>query len=35
VCYGGIVLAILYFLRRNLWANMLAHFIADGAGFLT
>lgn len=33
--YGGIVLTLLYFWRRNLWANMLAHFIADGAGFLT
>ncbi len=34
VGYGGIVLAVLYISRRNLWANMLAHFIADGAGFL-
>jgi membrane protease YdiL (CAAX protease family) len=33
--YGGLLLAILYLWRRNLWANMLAHFIADGAGFLT
>jgi membrane protease YdiL (CAAX protease family) len=32
--YGGVVLAILYLWRRNLWANMLAHWIADGAGFL-
>jgi membrane protease YdiL (CAAX protease family) len=32
--YGGVVLAVLYLWRRNLWANMLAHFLADGAGFL-
>lgn len=32
--YGGVLLTILYFWRRNLWANMLAHWIADGAGFL-
>lgn len=33
--YGGLLLTILYLWRRNLWANMLAHWIADGAGFLT
>lgn len=32
--YGGVLLTILYFWRRNLWANMLAHWVADGAGFL-
>ncbi|MGH6890432.1 MAG: lysostaphin resistance A-like protein [Rhizomicrobium sp.] len=32
--YGGVILTILYVWRRNLWANMLAHWIADGAGFL-
>lgn len=32
--YGGMVLTALYLWRRNLWANMLAHWIADGAGFL-
>ena len=32
--YGGVVLTILFLWRRNLWANMLAHWIADGAGFL-
>ncbi|MFZ0706765.1 MAG: CPBP family intramembrane glutamic endopeptidase [Candidatus Korobacteraceae bacterium] len=32
--YGGVLLTILYLWRRNLWANMLAHWIADGAGFL-
>lgn len=33
--YGGLLLTALYLWRRNLWANMLAHWIADGAGFLT
>lgn len=32
--YGGVLLTVLYLWRRNLWANMLAHWIADGAGFL-
>jgi len=32
--YGGLVLTVLYLWRRNLWANMLAHWIADGSGFL-
>jgi membrane protease YdiL (CAAX protease family) len=32
--YGGVVLTILFLWRRNLWANMLAHWIGDGAGFL-
>jgi membrane protease YdiL (CAAX protease family) len=32
--YGGVVLTVLYLWRRNLWANMLAHWIGDGAGFL-
>ncbi|HWE05361.1 MAG TPA: type II CAAX endopeptidase family protein [Rhizomicrobium sp.] len=32
--YGGVILTWLYLWRRNLWANMLAHWIADGAGFL-
>ena len=31
---GGVVLTALYLWRRNLWVNMLAHWIADGAGFL-
>lgn len=34
VGYAGAVLAGLYLWRRNLWANMLAHWIGDGAGFL-
>jgi uncharacterized protein len=32
--YGGVILTVLYLWRRNLWANMIAHWIADGAGFL-
>jgi membrane protease YdiL (CAAX protease family) len=32
--YGGVILTVLYLWRRNLWPNMLAHWIADGAGFL-
>lgn len=32
--FGGVLLTALYLWRRNLWANMLAHWIADGAGFL-
>ncbi|HTW34589.1 MAG TPA: type II CAAX endopeptidase family protein [Rhizomicrobium sp.] len=34
VAFGAVVLAALYLWRRNLWANMLAHWLADGAGFL-
>lgn len=32
--YGGLLLTVLYLWRRNLWVNMMAHWIADGAGFL-
>lgn len=32
--YGGLILTILYLWRRNLGANMVAHWIGDGAGFL-
>lgn len=32
--FGGLLLTILFLWRRNLWANMLAHWLADGAGFL-
>jgi uncharacterized protein len=32
---SGIVLALLYVWRRDLPSNMLAHFLADAAGFLT
>ncbi len=32
--FGGIVLTVLYLWRRNLWVNIIAHWITDGAGFL-
>lgn len=32
--FGGIVLTALYLWRRDLPCNILAHFIADGSGFL-
>lgn len=32
---GGTVLALLYVWRRDLPSNMLGHFLADAAGFLT
>ena len=32
--YGGVILTALYLWRRDLVCNMMAHFIADGAGFL-
>lgn len=32
--YGGVILTVLYLWRRNLWVNMIAHWIGDGAGFL-
>ncbi len=32
--FGGVVLTVLYVWRRNLYANMIAHWLADGAGFL-
>jgi len=32
--FAGGLLTLLYLWRRNLWANMLAHFIVDGAAFL-
>jgi uncharacterized protein len=32
---GGLVLALLYVWRRDLPSNMLGHFLADAAGFLT
>lgn len=31
---AGIILTLLYLWRRNLWVNMIAHFIVDGAAFL-
>jgi membrane protease YdiL (CAAX protease family) len=32
--YGGIVLTLLYVWRRNLWANIICHWLTDGAGFI-
>ncbi len=32
--FGGLAFTCLYLWRRNLWLNMLAHFIVDGAAFL-
>lgn len=32
--WGGFVLTALYVWRRNLWANILCHWLTDGAGFL-
>jgi uncharacterized protein len=32
--FGGLVLTALYVWRRNLWANILAHWITDGVGFI-
>jgi uncharacterized protein len=31
---AGAMLTLLYLWRRNLWANMLAHFMVDAVGFL-
>jgi membrane protease YdiL (CAAX protease family) len=30
--FGGLVLTALYFWRGNLWANIIAHWLTDGAG---
>jgi membrane protease YdiL (CAAX protease family) len=32
--WGGLVLTVLFLWRRNLWANMLCHWLTDGVGFL-
>jgi membrane protease YdiL (CAAX protease family) len=32
--FGGVMLTVLYLWRRNLYSNIIAHWIADGAGFL-
>ena len=32
--YGGMVLTVLYVWRRNLWSNILAHWLTDGAAFI-
>ena len=31
---AGVVLTLLYLWRRNIWVNMIAHFIVDAAAFL-
>jgi membrane protease YdiL (CAAX protease family) len=32
--WGGLVLTLLFLWRRNLWANMTAHWLTDATGFL-
>jgi uncharacterized protein len=32
--FGGAILTVLYVWRRNLWSNMIAHWIADAAAFI-
>lgn len=32
--YGGLVLTLLYLWRRNLWSNIIAHWLTDGAAFI-
>jgi membrane protease YdiL (CAAX protease family) len=32
--YGGLVLTVLYLWRRNLWTNIIAHWLIDGAAFI-
>jgi membrane protease YdiL (CAAX protease family) len=32
--FGGLVLTALYYWRGNLWANIIAHWLTDGAGFI-
>jgi membrane protease YdiL (CAAX protease family) len=32
--YGGLILTLLYMWRRNIWANIIAHWLTDGAAFL-
>ena len=32
--WGGLVLTLFYLWRRNLWANILAHWLVDAVGFL-
>jgi uncharacterized protein len=31
---AGVILTLLYIWRRNLWVNMIAHFVPDAIGFL-
>ena len=32
--WGGLVLTVLYLWRRNLWANIICHWLIDGTAFL-
>jgi membrane protease YdiL (CAAX protease family) len=32
--WGSLVFTALYLLRRNLWSNIICHWIADGTGFI-
>jgi membrane protease YdiL (CAAX protease family) len=32
--FAGLVLTLLYVWRRNLWANIIAHWLTDGAAFI-
>lgn len=32
--FGGLLLTLLYVWRRNLWINIIAHFVVDGVGLL-
>ncbi len=32
--FGGLILTLLYVWRRNLWSNILAHWLTDGAAFI-
>ena len=32
--FGGLLLTLLYVWRRNLWINVIAHFVVDGASVL-
>jgi membrane protease YdiL (CAAX protease family) len=32
--YGGFILTGLYLWRRNLWANMICHWLTDGSAFI-
>jgi membrane protease YdiL (CAAX protease family) len=32
--FGGLLLTLLYMWRRNIWTNILAHWLTDGAAFI-
>ena len=32
--FAAIILTVLYLWRRNVWANMITHAVADGVGVL-